>query len=62
MKDRKVQVDPVKRMWLPDTAKRDGGSYFDDEMETYDAHMTKQQRESIRIRKHLNERDRKSVV
>jgi hypothetical protein len=54
--DRKVEVEPIKRMWLPSSAKRDGGSYFDDEMETYDAHMTKQQRESLRIRTQLNER------
>ena len=56
MEDRKVQVNPIKRMWLPPSAKRDGGTYFDDEMETVDQHYTRAQRQSLDMRAHLNAR------
>ncbi len=33
-KDRMVEVYQPPKMWLPPTAKREGGSQFDDELET----------------------------
>jgi hypothetical protein len=56
MDDRKVEVQPIKRMWLPPSAKREGGSYFDDEMETVHEHATHAQRQSLDMRSHLNAR------
>ena len=43
-------------MVAPDTRKDEGGTYFDDELETKAAEYTKQQRESLEMRRQLNTR------
>lgn len=43
-------------MVTPDVRKKDGGSYFDDEMATKAEEYTKYQRESLEMRRQLNAR------
>ena len=40
----------------PDKRKKDGGSYFDDEMQTNSDAYTKLQKQSLEMRRQLNER------
>ena len=45
-----------KKLWLPDHQKRDGGSYFDDELPDKDPDQVRSEQNSLNIREELRAR------
>jgi len=52
----KVAVDHIQQRVLPDQGKRDGGSYFDDELDLESTRQKQLYEEGTRLMKHLQER------